>query len=217
MVSEDAVRGVVPPGAPVARRVEPPRSNVSTKEPDAQVTRAVSRSQEGPEVLAWANRERVVEMASFRSRRTQESSEALAGANRPVPAAARERRDALLREVCDEASRADWDGYGSAAVSSATRARAQRFLGSLPADLPDPEIAAHPTGAIGFEWNAGQGTSFSVSVSAAHEDVAYAVVSPDERAFGALVFGLALPESILSRLRSMYCKPTNASPIAARG
>lgn len=128
--------------------------------------------------------------------------------------AAKRRRDVALQLACAEAAEEDWDGYGAAAVEASTRQRAQRFLDLLPTELPDPEVAAHPDGAIAFEWHPSRETTLVVSVPG-KGDLAYAGVSPEEQSFGTLVFGSMVPRSLFERLRTIYSGAR--SPLSAAG
>jgi hypothetical protein len=124
--------------------------------------------------------------------------------------AAQERRAAYLQEVYDESCVNDWDGQGAVGVSRTTRDRASRFLSLLPTDLPDPDIGAHPDGAIGFEWDAGSRSRFSVGVPD-RGDLAYAITRPGERSFGALQFQRQLPDRLVQLLRSLFARPIGTS------
>jgi len=126
-----------------------------------------------------------------------------------------QRRRLALQSACEEASQDNWDGYGALAVCTGARERAQRFLDLLPTDLPDPQVAAHPDGAIGFEWHPSRDTTFSLSVSG-KGDVAYAGVSPEEKTFGTLVFDASVPRAVLDRLRNLYATGSPSS-YTARG
>lgn len=69
-----------------------------------------------------------------------------------------------LAEAIKEASFDNWDGYGAKRVTSRTSERALGFLRSLPSNVPSPEVAVDPDGEVSFEWYAGPGRSFSVSI-----------------------------------------------------
>src|SRR5437867_340189 len=57
-----------------------------------------------------------------------------------------------------------WDGYGAEAVGIPAYVAAQRFIRSLPAGIPVPELAADPDGCINFEWHVSPRRTFVVSV-----------------------------------------------------
>lgn len=57
-----------------------------------------------------------------------------------------------LREVSEECSLDDWDGYGAKAVSDIAIARAERFLRLLPNKVDMPEVSVGADGNVTFEW-----------------------------------------------------------------
>jgi hypothetical protein len=72
-----------------------------------------------------------------------------------------------LRALGEECRDADWDGFGALAVNETTLRNACRFVESLPAELPMPDVGAEPDGAVTLEWHRNPRLTLSVSV---HED-----------------------------------------------
>ncbi len=69
----------------------------------------------------------------------------------------RSRLESAAIEVYRASSVDNWDCEGAKAIASPALTEALIFIGSLPARMLAPALAAEPSGAIGFEWeNAAQ-------------------------------------------------------------
>ncbi|MBK8246981.1 MAG: hypothetical protein IPK85_06230 [Gemmatimonadetes bacterium] len=79
--------------------------------------------------------------------------------NRPPVDAAVE-----LRALAVECGHAGWDGYGALPVSSLTIELAEKVLRLVDPDLPQPDVSAHPDGAVAFEWYQQPNRTFLLSV-----------------------------------------------------
>ena len=69
-----------------------------------------------------------------------------------------------LNELMLDCQVTGWDGYGAEAVSIEAYAAAQRFIRSLPAGFPTPELAADPDGCVNFDWHVSPRRTLVVSV-----------------------------------------------------
>ncbi len=69
-----------------------------------------------------------------------------------------------LDEVRSEASCEGWDGYGARPLAPASYAFAIRFLNSLPAAVPIPEVSADTDGEVSLDWIFGNRRALTVSV-----------------------------------------------------
>lgn len=110
--------------------------------------------------------------------------------------------EALL-VVWEEASQANWDGYGAGSVSEATLAQALAFLDLLPSTLPKPEISAHPDGELAFEWSFGPRRLLTVSVNESGR-LSYAALIGPARLHGTEFLLDALPEPVALALRRLH-------------
>jgi len=89
-------------------------------------------------------------------RNSLEDSEALYGNKR---AAINE-----LEELAAECAESNWDGEGASPVDPWAVRTARRFIRVLPAELPLPEFAPEPDGAISLDWIYSRRRLVSVSV-----------------------------------------------------
>ncbi len=69
-----------------------------------------------------------------------------------------------LDEVRSEASREGWDGYGARPLAQASYNFAIRFLNSLPAAVPFPEVGADTDGEVSLDWIFGKRRALTVSI-----------------------------------------------------
>ena len=122
-----------------------------------------------------------------------------------VPAsAASTQLSAELDNVMIDCHTPGWDGYGAEAVGIPAYNAAQRFIRSLPAGIPVPELAADPDGCINFEWHVSPRRTFVVSV---HPDyrLDFAALLGTARIHGSEpFFTTELPESIGQLVRRVY-------------
>jgi hypothetical protein len=109
-----------------------------------------------------------------------------------------------LRNIYQECSQMDWDGYGAYAISKEVYEEAQEIIDLLPKNsIPTPEIVAEPTGDIGFEWRRGKGQVFVISVSGIHR-MTYAGLFAGNKVHGSEYFEGTLPPVIIHHLRRLY-------------
>lgn len=109
-----------------------------------------------------------------------------------------------LRATWEECSEKGWDGYSAKPISGMTLLYAQRFLRSLPSELPGPEVSADNDGEVSFEWYGGPRRVFSVSVGSSG-DLTYAGLFGDiEKHHGVIRFKDMIPSRVLDLIRSVY-------------
>ena len=94
----------------------------------------------------------------------------------------------------------DWDGYGAEPVRLAAAELAERFVRSLPDNVPLPEPGAEPDGSLSFDWSRSRFKMLSMSM-AAGTGVAYAWIHGDDRGRGVFQFdGKVVPKPVLQRI-----------------
>lgn len=108
-----------------------------------------------------------------------------------------------LREVFEECSEDNWDGYGASAVSINTYLESRRFLQALPTTIPIPEITVDPDGEIAFEWYVRPRRVLSVSVGS-DNILTYAGIFGISKTHGTEYFREELPAAILSNLQRLF-------------
>jgi hypothetical protein len=108
-----------------------------------------------------------------------------------------------LFEVYKECSKADWDGYGAAAITADAYEEAKKIIKLLPSSIRMPEIVAEPSGEIGLEWRRGRGQIFVMSVSGRHK-INYAGLFSGNKIYGSEYFDETLPSLVIEHLRRLY-------------
>lgn len=83
-----------------------------------------------------------------------------------------------------------------------TYEKAKHFVTALPVGTPPPEISAEPDGEITFEWYAAPTRVFWISVRSNNE-LTYAGLFGESRAYGKEVFRYKVPEVILRHVKSV--------------
>ncbi len=121
---------------------------------------------------------------------SNESAQSLAGHEVEFQARLRAALDAL---VTDE------DQYP---VTTAAVCIASRFVRVLPANLPLPEVAIDPDGAISLDWILSRTRVFSVSVDDSGR-LAYAWMSGSDRGHGVVRFENSIPTSLLAQITEL--------------
>ena len=77
---------------------------------------------------------------------------------------ARERLLVELDELCLEASRQGWDGYGAEPMRMDACDFAKVFIKALPTTAPLPELNADPDGEVSLDWSFGNRRALTVSI-----------------------------------------------------
>lgn len=92
-----------------------------------------------------------------------------------------------LIDLSHECSQPNWDGYGAPALSPEVFRVAQRFVASIPFDIPTPTISASAAGEVTFEWAQTARRLVSVAVSA-NGEIYFASLNGRKRSFGSMPF-----------------------------
>ncbi|MDP2168140.1 MAG: hypothetical protein Q8J64_07405 [Thermodesulfovibrionales bacterium] len=108
-----------------------------------------------------------------------------------------------LREIREECSREDWDGYGAHAITMNAYEEAMKIIDLMPSSIPAPALVAEPTGEIGFEWRRGKGQVFVISVGGKHR-ITYAGIFSGNKVHGSEYLEDNLPFAIRQHLRRLY-------------
>jgi hypothetical protein len=116
----------------------------------------------------------------------------------------KQKGDALqnLYAAYSEACQPGWDGYGAVAASYDGYVKAEKFIKSLPANIPAPEVAIDPDGDISLEWYRAPRRVFSVSIGSADE-LTFAGIFGKSTAHGTETFNFQIPQSVLANLRRL--------------
>jgi hypothetical protein len=77
---------------------------------------------------------------------------------------ARERLLDELDDLCADASRRGWDGYGAEPMSADAYDFAKLFIKALPTAAPLPELNADPDGEVSLDWSFGRRRALTVSI-----------------------------------------------------
>jgi hypothetical protein len=112
---------------------------------------------------------------------------------------------ASMKELYEEYSVDNWDGYMGEAVTAGAYEEALNILNALPPHLPIPEFVAEPDGSIGLEWSNGPDRIFAASVSGKGLIVYAGILGRGNKAHGTEVFDDSLPESISGKIKRIYC------------
>jgi hypothetical protein len=109
---------------------------------------------------------------------------------------------ALVKTV-RECSEDDWDGCGALAISERAIRLAEDFIRALPDDIPLPEYAPEPDGAISIDWIRSRNRLFSVTIGSSNR-LPYAWLDGTDTGHAVATFnGEAVPRRILDGVRSV--------------
>lgn len=109
-----------------------------------------------------------------------------------------------LQEIEASCLTANWDGEGAAAVRKSALQEAATLAESLPSWVPLPEVAADPTGDIGFEWSFGPERVLVVSVGGENRLVFAALLGGGMKQHGIELYNDTVPTVVL-RLLERVC------------
>ena len=109
----------------------------------------------------------------------------------------------MIDEARAEASHDGWYGEWSKAVDEDIHHGALEFIERLPADVPEPEIAAEPDGEIGFEWRLKPRHVFGVSIGKGAR-LSYSGLYGESRTCGMEFLRDSIPDIILYNLQRLY-------------
>jgi hypothetical protein len=111
-----------------------------------------------------------------------------------------------LKEVFEECSEANWDGYNARPIPFATYLQAKKVIQSLPLSLPLPEIVPEPTGDIGLEWYAKEQFIFVISVGKNNIMTYGGIFGEWEEAHGTEYFSDSLSLAIIEHIQKLFRK-----------
>jgi hypothetical protein len=110
---------------------------------------------------------------------------------------------AKIEEIAAECSTSDWDGYGAAPVTDATKQAAQHLVETLPIDIPEPEASPDPDGEVSLTWDFGSHHVFTVSMGAS-ELISYAgILGKGKKRHGEEPFSGDMPKVLVEFIREI--------------
>jgi hypothetical protein len=108
---------------------------------------------------------------------------------------------ARLAALAQECAEPGWDGAEAVAMSPIALAAAEHFIRALPDDIPLPEFAPEPDGAISLDWIASRTRLYSLSVGYSNR-LAYAWLDGADKGHGVARFdGRNVPLRILDDIK----------------
>lgn len=108
-----------------------------------------------------------------------------------------------LGQALQQGRAGNWDHYGAMPVTDATAQVAYRFLSALPSTLPSPNVGLDPDGEVSFDWLAGKGRIFSVSVGEGGRLSYAGMFGPGKTAHGSEPFDDAIPDAVIECIRRL--------------
>lgn len=156
----------------------------------------------GRPASAVSNESRVVRDAVEEIVSSVEKSQALFGGKAAVIA--------QIWALVNECGQPGWDGDGAEPVERFAAFRAADVIRALPSDVPLPEVAPEPDGAISLDWVRSQNSLFSLSAGAG-DRLAYAWLDGSDRGHGVARFdGQVIPERVLQGIDEIMRHATAA-------
>jgi hypothetical protein len=108
-----------------------------------------------------------------------------------------------LRELVEECSEDDWDGYGASAVNVAVVANSESFIRALPDRFEIPELSVDPDGDISFDWIPDHTKTFTLSVNGSNR-LAYAWIDGVDRGHATAKFeNCVIPDRVLAEIKTI--------------
>lgn len=109
-----------------------------------------------------------------------------------------------LELIYNDCLEGGWDGYNAIPISSDTYLEAKKFIRSLTAEVPAPEITPEPDGGIGFEWHIDAAHSIILSVTG-NNLINYAgLFGGQNDLHGNEEFVNTIPTNVLNLFRRLY-------------
>ena len=115
--------------------------------------------------------------------------------------------------LVNECSERGWDGDGAVPVDRLAAFNAADLIRTLPPDMPLPEVAAEPDGAISLDWIRSRNSLLSLTVSRS-DRLAFAWLDGSDSGHGVARFdGQELPKRILQGIEeTMRHGPASLGP-----
>ena len=108
-----------------------------------------------------------------------------------------------LRSIANECAEADWDGHDAEPIHPFAVLLAEEFVRSLPGDIPLPEFAAEPDGAISLDWIQSRTRLFSLSIGTSQR-LSYAWLDGSDKGHAVSRFDRKqIPSRILQGIRDI--------------
>lgn len=108
-----------------------------------------------------------------------------------------------LKLLANECSQPDWDGSGAFAIDPLALLNAKNFIRALPEDIPMPEFAPEPDGAISLDWIHSRHRFFSLSIGSSNR-FAYAWLDGSDKGHGVARYdGHNIPARVLAEILSI--------------
>lgn len=109
-----------------------------------------------------------------------------------------------LDEIMETCSHENWDSYGAKIISDGAYREARRFIQSLPATFPQPNISPEPSGGITLEWYKDPNHVFYAILSGSGVVTYAGLYGVDNQDSGTVYFVDSLPASIMEKIRSIF-------------
>jgi hypothetical protein len=109
-----------------------------------------------------------------------------------------------LREVYNECSKSNWDGYNAVAISKTTYNNAKKLIENIPRNIPTPEITPEPTGEIGLEWYRTKHFVFVISVGENNLITYAGTVGEGKPTHGTTYFDNSIPLSVIKNIEYLF-------------
>jgi hypothetical protein len=107
-----------------------------------------------------------------------------------------------LRQILEEASHENWDGFDAVAITEETIQNAAQFIMAFPPSLCRPELGASPRGDISFDW--ARSSNRVVSAAISHDGkISYAWVNGSEHGHGGYVFAGFFDPAMYQRIQEV--------------
>jgi len=111
-----------------------------------------------------------------------------------------------LKQIYEECSEENWDGYGGTPISLEAYLEASRLLRIIPNSFPMPDVLPEPDGGIGLEWYKDKGFSFVASLGGKTTITYVGRFGRNNQTYGTETFTDSVPSVILNGLKRLFPK-----------